>query len=254
MSERVLQVRKEPCRVEEFGSLQSVEQAAKLGLCQPANRMQEGKCHVVPDYGRLLQQVLSGGGQRVDTRSEDRLHRGRNLGAGERPGKAVAAAYPLEHGSIDQPSHDLFDEERIPAGALHEEALQRGQAFVGAQQGLEEFREALTGKGIQTQLKIIRPVRPFVPVFWTEIDHQKQASILCGYDHLVQQTEGEQIVPVKVLEDSDNRSARGSRATTGERLPDTWTVDAGLGRETGTDDRHPREIEKVQNRWNRVLQ
>jgi len=95
--------------------------------------MQEGEWHIVPDYGRLLQQVLGSRGQRVDTRGEHRLHRGRNLGAGERPRKAVAAAHPVEHGSIGQPSHDLFDEERIPASALHQEALQGGQAFVGAQ-------------------------------------------------------------------------------------------------------------------------
>ena len=79
--------------------------------------------------------------------------------------KAVAAAHPLEHASIDQRSHDLFDEERIPAGALHQEALQAGQARIGAQQGLKEFRKALAGKGIQTQLEVIRPVPPFVPVF-----------------------------------------------------------------------------------------
>ena len=72
--------------------------------------------------------------------------------AGERPRKAVAAACALEHASIDQRSHDLFDEERIPAGALHQEALQGGQSRVGAQQGLKEFREALAGKGIQIEL------------------------------------------------------------------------------------------------------
>ena len=72
--------------------------------------------------------------------------------AGERPRKAVAAACALEHTGIDQRSHDLFDEERIPAGALHQEALERWQARVGAQQGLKEFREALAGEGIQTKL------------------------------------------------------------------------------------------------------
>ena len=69
---------------------------------------------------------------------------------GERPRKAVAAAPAFEHASIDQRSHDLFDEEWIPAGALHQEALQCRQARVGAQQGLKEFRQALAGQGIQT--------------------------------------------------------------------------------------------------------
>jgi hypothetical protein len=103
-------------------------------------------------------------------------------------------------GRIDQPSHDLFDEERIPAGALHQEALQGGQAFVGAQQRLKEFREPPTGKRIQIQPKVIRPVAPLVLVFRAEIDQQEQASILSGYDHIVQQTQRERVVPVKVLE------------------------------------------------------
>src|SRR5262245_60483604 len=114
--------------------------------------MQERKWHVVSNDRCLLQQVLGGGGQRVNTRSEDGLYRGGDLGAGERPRKAVAAAYPLQHASIDQASHDLFDEERIPAGALRHEGLQRGQTFIRAQQGLKEVREALADKGIQMQL------------------------------------------------------------------------------------------------------
>ena len=131
--ERILQVGKEPCRIEKFGSLQIVEQTAKLVLCQPANCVQEGEWDIVSNDRRLLQQVLLGGGQRVDTRGEHRLHRGRDLDARERPRKAVAAACALEHTSIDQRPHDLFDEERIPAGALHQEALQGRQTRVGAQ-------------------------------------------------------------------------------------------------------------------------
>ena len=90
--------------------------------------------------------MLVGGGQRVDARSKDRLHGGRDLSARERLCKSVAA---LERTRIDQRSHDLFDEEGIPVGALRQEALQAVQAWVGAQQGLKEFREALAGKGIQ---------------------------------------------------------------------------------------------------------
>ena len=93
---------------------------------------------------------LSAGGKRVDARGEHRLHGGRDLDAGERPRKAVAAARALEHAGTDQRPHDLFDEERIPAGALHQEGSSGSQTRVGAQQGLKEFRKALAGKGIQT--------------------------------------------------------------------------------------------------------
>src|SRR5262249_61560191 len=105
--ERILQVRKEPCRIEELGSLQMVQQGAKLVLWQPANCMQEGGWHIVPDYGGLLQQMLSSCGQCVDTRGEHRLSLGRKLGAGGRPRKAVAAPHPVQYGSTGPPSHHL---------------------------------------------------------------------------------------------------------------------------------------------------
>src|SRR6516162_288573 len=80
---RVLQVRKEPCRVEKFSSLQIVEQTAKLALRQPTNCMQQCERCVMSDHRRLVQQALLGGGQCVDTRGEHRLHGGRHLDAGE---------------------------------------------------------------------------------------------------------------------------------------------------------------------------
>jgi hypothetical protein len=97
---RVLQVRKEPCRVKKFSSLQIVQETAKLVLCKPTDCKQESERGVVSNYRRLMKQTLLGGGQRVDTRSEDSLHRGRDLGTGERPGKPIATAYDYDDGSI----------------------------------------------------------------------------------------------------------------------------------------------------------
>ena len=143
--ERILRFWKETWRIEKFSSLQIVEQTAKLVVRQPANCVQEGKWDVVSNDGRFLQQVLVGSRQRVNTRSEDCLHRRRDLDSRRRPRKLVAAARALEHAGSDQPSHDLFGEERIPAGASYQEALEGGQRRVGAQQGLKELREALAG-------------------------------------------------------------------------------------------------------------
>src|SRR5262249_53948386 len=176
--EGVLQVRKELCRIEKFSSLQLVEQTAKLVLCKPTNCMQEGEWGVVSNYRRLMKQALLGGRQRIDTRGEHRLHCRWDLAAGERPRKAVVAARALEHTGIDQHSHDLFNKERIPTGALHQEALQARQTGVGAQQDLKELCKALTGKRVQMQLAVIRPAPPFVPKFRTVTDHEEQAGIL----------------------------------------------------------------------------
>ena len=38
--------------------------------------------------------------------------------------------------------------QRMIAGAIRQEALQKNQTGVGAQQGLKEFRKSLAGKGI----------------------------------------------------------------------------------------------------------
>src|SRR6266849_4234562 len=96
-------------------------------------------------YVLLLQQVLFDHGHRVNARSENLPHCRRDLGAKERPRKSVAAAYALECTNIDQRSHDLFEEERIPAGPLRQEARQSGQTWVRAQQGLKKFHETFAG-------------------------------------------------------------------------------------------------------------
>jgi hypothetical protein len=44
-----------------------------------------------------------------------------------------------------------------------------------------------------------------VPVFGPVTNHEEQTTILRGYDHGVQQTDGEQVIPVKFLEDRDDR-------------------------------------------------
>src|SRR6516162_6763344 len=68
---RVLQVRKEPCRVEKFSSLQIVEQTAKLALRQPTNCMQQCERYVMSDHRRL---VHTSTGQRAhDLFGEERI-------------------------------------------------------------------------------------------------------------------------------------------------------------------------------------
>src|SRR5262249_60030567 len=88
---RVLQVRKEPCRVKKFSSLQIVQEPAKLALRQPTNCMQEGERCIMSNHRRLVQQALLGGGQPVLTRRAGPLHSGGGPGAGERPGKPKTA-------------------------------------------------------------------------------------------------------------------------------------------------------------------
>src|SRR2546429_620265 len=52
---------------------------------------------------------------------------------------------------------------------------------------------------------IVWPVPPLIPVFGPVANHQEHTTILRGYNHLVQQTEGERVVPVKFFEDRNDR-------------------------------------------------
>src|SRR4029078_7730519 len=105
--------------------------------------MQEGEWDVVPNHRRLLQQSLLGGGERGDTRGEHRLYRGGDVVAQERPREVVPAVRALEHTSTDEYSHDLFDKERITAGAFRQETRQRWQTRVMPQHGLKKTRKTL---------------------------------------------------------------------------------------------------------------
>jgi hypothetical protein len=51
---RILQVRKETCRVKKFSSLQIVQETAKLALRQPTNCMQEGERCIMSNHRRLV--------------------------------------------------------------------------------------------------------------------------------------------------------------------------------------------------------
>ena len=51
---------------------------------------------------------------------------------------------------------------------------------------------------------MIWPVPPLVPVLGAIANHQERTTILCGYDQLVQETEGERVVPMKILEYGDD--------------------------------------------------
>ena len=56
---------------------------------------------------------------------------------------------------------------------------------------------------------VIRLVPPFVPIVGAIGDNQEQAGILRGDDQLYQQTESKSVVPVKVLDDRDDRLHTG---------------------------------------------
>jgi hypothetical protein len=100
---------------------------------------------------------------------------------------------------------------------------------------------------------IIWLVRPFVPILGAVTDHQQQTSILRGGDQLVQQTKSEGVVPVKVLDDRDDRPYPAlAQQQAGERLIGVLPM---LGWIEGPERMLVIErIEEIQQRRKRVLQ
>src|SRR5438309_259207 len=149
MNERIRHIRIKLCRIKKFSILKIVEQSPKFVFCQSANCTQECKRYMIPNDSCILQHVLGDSRKGINTRGEDRPHRGRDLGTREWPSKRVSAARAREYPSINELTHDFFDEERIAAGALHQKASYARQTTIAAKQGLEKFREPLGDKWVQ---------------------------------------------------------------------------------------------------------
>ena len=80
-----------------------------------------------PDHGRGLKRCLLRVVQEVDPRSEDGLHRIRDLEARGHVIRAPASVSALEHARIDETAEHLLDEERIALGALDDQLADRGR-------------------------------------------------------------------------------------------------------------------------------
>ena len=140
----------------------------------------------------------------------------------------------------------------FPARAFHQEALQGRKARIGAQQGQKELRQALAGQRVKRQLVVVRSAPPWVLMVGAVGDDQHQASILGGYDELVQQTESQRVAPVEVIDDRDDRPHVAlAQQQAGNRLigvlPMTGWVDGSERMIT------VQRIEEIQQRWKRIL-
>src|SRR5262249_55028503 len=139
-----------------------------------------------------------------------------HLDARQRPRQAIVAARPVEYAGVDQRPHDLLGEERIAARALRHEALERREIRVGAEEHLKQLRNILADERIKAELVVVRPIPPFVLEVRAVAQHEQQTRIRGTDDERVEETKAERIVPVKVLEDGDDRLP----AALGQQQPD----------------------------------
>jgi hypothetical protein len=104
--------------VEELAPHERIERGGDLRCGQLGHVPQDGLGELLADHRRGLQDRLLTLAQAIDARCQHRLH-----GAGQglvtrRDRQPVRTLAAMQMARLDQPLHDLLDEERIARGAL----------------------------------------------------------------------------------------------------------------------------------------
>src|SRR5262249_16254137 len=173
--ETVLDVRVEPCLLQELCSLQVIETATERLLWQLSDRLQQNERHVLANNRGNLQEPLVLGRETVNARGQDGLHRTGDLDGVNGWGEVVAAAFAYQHLRLHQRSHRLLEEERV--SALNEKIPQRCKPRFIAEQRIEEIARALGGQRVQSYLAVSRLAAPGMLVPGAVVHKQQQA---CG--------------------------------------------------------------------------
>ena len=119
--------------------------------------------------------------------------------------QAIGARLADQHPGLHQRAHALLQEEGIALGARDQEPLERCQAGVVPQQGLEELVGARRRQRIEPQLRVVGLAAPAVLVLRAVVDQQQEAGRGQALDEAVEQRLGLGIDPVQVFEDQQQR-------------------------------------------------
>ena len=101
----------------------------------------------MPITAAVWRRRFSSGGKPVDARRQHRLHRRRHLNGRQRLCQAVCPRFAHQHPGLHQGADALLQEEGVALGARNQERLERCQAGVVAQQGLQEPSALAGGSG-----------------------------------------------------------------------------------------------------------
>src|SRR5207248_1093619 len=104
--------------VEELGRLQPVEPEPNIVQRDVGERLKQVARDIASDDRRALQDVLVADIEAIDARSENGLHRARNLQARERLDQTVGPALANERLILDEGANRFLEEEWIALGAL----------------------------------------------------------------------------------------------------------------------------------------
>ena len=103
----------------------------------------------------------------------------------------------------------------MPSVRCDQELLERRQAGVVPEQGLEQFVGARRRQRVEPQLRVVGLAAPAVLVLRAVVDQQQEPGRRQALDQAVEQGLRLGIDPVQVLEDQQQRAAPGSPAAAG---------------------------------------
>ena len=139
--------------------------------------------------------------------------------ARQRLRQAIGSRRADQHARLHQGPHALLQEEGVALGARDQQPLERRQAGIVPEQGLEELVGARRRQRVEPQLGVVGLAAPAVLVLGAIVDQQEDAGRRQALDQAVQQGLGLGIDPVQVLKDQQQRAAPGSPAAAGASGP-----------------------------------
>ena len=164
----------------------------------------------------------------VDARGQYALHGRRQTQLRERSRHFHCAVAP-KCAFVKQRLYDLFDKERIAAGALGNQTLERIEFDTLAEQSRQHRRAVCARQRVKPKLGIAALVGPFVPILWPIVDQQQDAGIGEAVSEKVEQRLGLRIDPVQVLEDYNQRLVQAfSKEDALDRVERALTLDVSV--------------------------
>src|SRR5690242_152864 len=139
MLERVFNIWKQACLVEELRHLEVLEPSAEGVLGQIGDHLEQRERHVLADGRSRLQQSLVLRAQAIDASRENRLHGGGNLNLCDRTPRPVGAPLTLDGPCLEQCANAFLEKEWVALGPRHEEGLERAETGVRAEQRIEQL-------------------------------------------------------------------------------------------------------------------
>jgi hypothetical protein len=172
--EGVLYIGEEARLVEKLSRLQMGEAQAERLLRHVGYGLQEREGHLRANDRGGLQELFFLRWQPVDARRQDRLHCGRHLDTQQCHGQAIHPRLADQHLRFPQRAHALFQEERVPLGALDQALCERCETRIVPEEALQHGCGASGRQRVESELGVVGLRAPAVLILGAIVDQQEQ--------------------------------------------------------------------------------